>query len=370
MAEYRVAVIPGDGIGPEVTVEATKVLAVASRLGGFTMAFHDYPLGATYYLEHGVALPAAVEEELSQFDAIFLGAVGDPSVAPGVLERGLVIKIRRIFDQYINYRPSKLFPGVASPIAGVTPDSCDMVVLRENTEGLYVGSGAYVHPGTPGAVATQNSITTARGTERLLRFGFELAGRRRRRLTIVHKTNVLVHAGRLWLDTVEQLQPEYPLIEVDYLHVDAACQHLILSPGRFDVIVTDNLFGDIISDLTAVIQGGLGIAAGANLNPKRTAPSMFEPIHGSAPDIAGKGCANPAGAILSAGLLLEHLGETRMAGLVESAVAEVLGELRTVSGSAYSTAEIGERVRERLYRSISTNFRGQTPNRRERQGQP
>ena len=354
MAQYRVAMIPGDGIGPEVTAEAAKVLVEAAHLGGFVMALHEFPLGASFYMEHGEVLPAAVEEELGDFDAIFLGAVGDPSVAPGILERGLVIKLRRVFDQYINYRPAKLFPGVVSPIIGVSSETCDMVVIRENTEGLYVGNGAYVHVGTSGAVATQNSITTGRGTERLLRFGFELAAKRRRRLTLVHKTNVLVHAGQLWLDVAQKLHREYPAIELDYLHVDAACQHLLLSPERFDVIVTDNLFGDILSDLTAVIQGGLGVAAGANLNPERTAPSMFEPIHGSAPDIAGKGCANPAGAILSAALLLEHIGEVRMATLVESAVASVLGELHTVSGTSYATVEIGERVRERLCRSVAT----------------
>lgn len=358
MADYRVAVVPGDGIGPEVTAQATKVLVDAARLGGFSIALEPYPLGAAFYLEHGEALPSSIETELHGFDAILLGAVGDPSVAPGILERGLVIKIRQDFDQYINYRPSKLLPGVVSPVVGITPESCDMAVLRENTEGLYAGNGAYMHEGTSAAVATQNSITTGRGTERLLRFGFELASQRRNRVTIVHKTNVLVHAGQLWLDVAAQLGPSYPDVAVDYVHVDAACQHLLLSPERFDVIVTDNLFGDILSDLTAVIQGGLGVAAGANLNPDRTAPSMFEPIHGSAPDIAGKGCANPMGAILSAALLLEHLGERRLARAVEAAAADVSCELPVLVGSTNATVEIGERVRQELYRRMSSALSG------------
>lgn len=350
MWTYRVGVIPGDGIGPEVTNEAVKVLTEASKLFGFGLDFAYYPLGAAFYREHGEELPTAIEAELALCDALFLGAVGDPSVPPGILERGLILRLRRVFDQYVNYRPAKLYPGVVSPIARLSPRDCDLVVLRENTEGLYVGSGVYLNAGTPGAVATQSSVTTGRGTERLVRYGFDLAMRRRGRVTLVHKTNILVNAGRLWMDTVEAVQAEYPAVELDYTHVDSACQHLVVTPQRFDVIVTDNLFGDILSDLTATIQGGLGVAASANLNPDRTAPSMFEPVHGSAPDIAGKGCANPAAAILSAAMLLSHIGEEQAARVVEEATGAALGELGAAdrTAPAPATAEIGEMIRSRL----------------------
>ncbi|MCU4184959.1 3-isopropylmalate dehydrogenase [Acidiferrimicrobium sp. IK] len=347
---YDIAVIPGDGIGPEVTAEAMKVLEAVAVMSPMEFRFDELPLGADFYLRHGEALPDSMEARIGRADAIFLGAVGDPAVPPGVLERGLILRLRRSFDQYVNYRPAKLYPGVPSVVTTVTPQTCDMVVLRENTEGLYVGSGAYLNRGGPGAVATQNSVSTGYATERIMRHGFDLAETRRRRVAVVHKTNILVHAGQLWLDVLERVRGEHPDVAVDYVHVDAMCQHLLLDPGRFDVIVTENLFGDIISDLTATLQGGLAVAASANLNPARSAPSMFEPVHGSAPDIAGRGWANPAAAILSAALMLVHLGEVDAGGRVERAVAEVLPTLSALAGPGMggSTADIGDAVAARL----------------------
>lgn len=343
---HRVAVIPGDGIGPEVTAQAIKVLQAVSSAHGIEMSFDYFPLGASFYLEHGEAIPDSMEKQLREFDAIFFGAIGDPAVPPGVLEQGLVLRLRRSFDQYVNVRPAKLYPGVPSAVVAATPTSCDMVVLRENTEGLYVGSGAHVHAKSDRAVATQNSISTRRGTERLLRYGFEVAQQRRGHLTLVHKTNILTHAGELWLDALEDVQRDYPAVEVDYAHIDAMCAYLVTAPERFDVIATDNLFGDILSDLAAAVQGGLGLAASANLNPERTAPSMFEPVHGSAPDIAGRGWANPAAAMLSGMMMLRHLGEETAASDVERAVSSVLADLGAMAGPkmGHTTDEIGDLV--------------------------
>ncbi|WXK02691.1 isocitrate/isopropylmalate family dehydrogenase [Saccharopolyspora sp. ID03-671] len=287
---------------------------------------------------------------MREHDAILLGAVGDPRVPPGVLERGLIVALRIALHQSVNIRPVRLYPGVTSPISTATPENCDLVILRENTEGLYAGGGSISHPGTGNAVAIQNSVTTAQATTETVEFGFRLASARRKRLTLCHKKNILVHAGQLWQDIVDEVACRYPDVEHDYVHADAMCQHLPLDPGRFDVVVTDNLFGDIISDLGATVQGGLGLAASANHNPTGSAPSMYEPVHGSAPDIAGKGWANPAAAALSAALCLAGLGEREAALALEAAAASVLAEMPAHAGPGMGgdTAEIGHRIADRV----------------------
>jgi 3-isopropylmalate dehydrogenase len=347
---YRLAVIGGDGVGPEVTDQALKAIRAAGGRFGFEITTEDYDLGGRRFLATGEVLPASVQDELSRHDAILLGAVGTPDVPPGVLERGLLLKLRFDFDLYINLRPVKLYPGVPTPIAGLTPDRCDLVVIRENTEGLYVGAGGIARRGTPHEIATQESINTRFGAERACRFAFEQAVGRRLKLTLCHKTNVLTFAADLWQRTVLEVAADYPNVAVDYVHVDAACLYLVQSPERFDVIVTDNLFGDIITDLGAAVQGGLGLAASGNLNPDRTFPSMFEPVHGSAPDIAGKGWANPVAAVLSASMCLTHLGESEAAKAVEEAAVSVLPELKTMGGPdmGMSTIEIGDLIATRI----------------------
>ena len=344
--KYRLAVIGGDGVGPEVTTEALKVVGVAAERYGFSYTTTDYDLGGRRFLDTGEVLPEQVESELAEHDAILLGAVGTPEVPPGVLERGLLLKLRFDFDLYVNLRPVKLYPGVPSPIAGLTPDRCDLVVVRENTEGPYVGAGGVLRRGTPHEVATQESFNTRLGVERVIRFAYDLAMARRKKLTLCHKTNVLTHAGDLWMRTAMEVGEEYPAVVFDYVHVDACCLYLVNSPERFDVIVTDNLFGDIITDLGAAVQGGLGLAASANLDPSRRHPSIFEPVHGSAPDLAGKGWANPVAAVLSAAMCLAHLGEGEAAAAVESAAVSVLPELKAMGGPdmGASTGEIGDRI--------------------------
>ena len=346
MANHRVAVIGGDGVGPEVTAEAVRALAAASDRFGFTVETTDYDLGGERYLRSGEVLPPTVQEELAQHDAILLGAIGTPDVPPGVLERGLLLKLRFDFDQYVNLRPVKLYPGVPTPVAGLTPERLDVLVVRENTEGLYAGAGGQLYPGTPQEVATQESLNTRHGVERIIRDAFARAQQRRGHLTLCHKTNVLMYAGDLWQRVFTEVHAEFGDVEVDYSHVDAMCLYLVDQPDRFDVIVTDNLFGDIITDLGAAVQGGLGLAASGNLNPSRAAPSMFEPVHGSAPDIAGRGWANPVAAVLSAALLLEHLGHPEAAAATEAAAADVLKDLRTMGGEhmGATTREIGDRI--------------------------
>ncbi len=346
MSTYSIAVIGGDGVGPEVTAQALKAVRAAADRFGFGVDTHDYDLGGVRYLETGEVLPDAVEAELAGHDAILLGAVGTPEVPPGVLERGLLLRLRFGFDLYVNLRPVKLLPGVTSPIAGLSPDRCDLLVVRENTEGLYAGAGGFLYKGTQAEVATQESLNTRRGVERVVRYALDRAGQRRGRLSLCHKTNVLTYAGDLWQRTVDELAAERPDIEVDYVHVDAACLYLVQSPERFDVVVTDNLFGDIITDLGAAVQGGLGLAASGNLNPDGQTPSMFEPVHGSAPDIAGKGWANPVAAVLSAALCLAHLGQDKAAAALEHACGRVLPELGATAGPdmGYSTAQIGDRI--------------------------
>jgi 3-isopropylmalate dehydrogenase len=331
------------------------VRAAADRFG-FAVTTTDYDLGGRRYLDTGEVLPDSVLDELRGHRAILLGAVGTPDVPPGVLERGLLLRLRFAFDQYVNLRPVQLLPGVPTPIAGLTPERCDLVVVRENTEGLYAGAGGSLYRGTPAEVATQESLNTRRGVERVVRYAVGRAEARaaergrRGRLTLCHKTNVLTFAGDLWQRTVDEVAAEHPDLDVDYVHVDAMCLYLVQSPERFDVVVTDNLFGDIVTDLGAAVQGGLGLAASGNLNPDGTAPSMFEPVHGSAPDIAGRGWANPVAAVLSAALCLDHLGEGDAARALERAAASVLPELGAMAGEGmgYSTDQIGDRVAERV----------------------
>lgn len=350
MNEYRIAVIGGDGVGPEVMAAAREALTVAADRFGFGVETTDYDLGGERYLRTGEVLPDSVEEELASYDAILLGAVGTPDVPPGVLERGLLLRLRFGFDQYVNLRPVKLYEGVPTPIAGLTPEVLDLVVVRENTEGLYAGAGGFLRKGGPHEVATQESINTRMGVERVVRYAFELAEARHRHLTLCHKTNVLTFAGDLWQRTFDEVAADHPDVAVDYVHVDAACLYLVNDPGRFDVVVTDNLFGDIITDLGAAVQGGLGLAASGNIDPERRRPSMFEPVHGSAPDIAGNGWANPVAAILSVSMCLAHLDENDAARALEQAAASVLPELKAMGGPdmGMSTTQIGERIAERV----------------------
>ncbi|MDQ3384063.1 MAG: 3-isopropylmalate dehydrogenase [Actinomycetota bacterium] len=350
MSNHRLAVIPGDGVGPEVTQAALTVLDAAQERFGFTTERTLVPLGADHYLASGELLTEQVITELRGHDAILFGAIGSPRVPPGVLERGVILALRAALRQAINLRPVRLYPGVPTPIAGLTPERCDLVVVRENTEGSYVGTGTTVHRGTHAAVATQESVNTWYAVHRAVDFAFRLAQQRRRKVTLCHKANVLVEAGALWLAVMEEVSARYPEVETDYVHVDAICMYLPTTPERFDVVVTDNLFGDIITDLGAVLQGGLGVAASGNLNIEGTAPSMFEPVHGSAPDIAGRGSANPAGALLSLAMCLACLGEGEAAAAVESATAQVLAGLPAMGGEAMGadTAEVADRVAQRL----------------------
>jgi 3-isopropylmalate dehydrogenase len=339
VAVARIAVVAGDGIGPEVVAQARKVLDAV--LPGIEATGYD--LGAARYNATGEVLPDSVLAELAQHDAILLGAVGDPSVPPGVLERGLLLKLRFEFDQYVNLRPSRLWPGTTSPLAGLKPGEIDLVVVREGTEGLYVGAGGNLHPGTPAEVATEESLNTRHGVERVIRDAFARAARRERhKVTLVHKTNVLTHAGGLWARTFAAVAAEHPDIATEYQHVDAAAMFLVTQPQRYDVIVTDNLFGDILTDVAAAVTGGIGLAASGSINPERRHPSMFEPVHGSAPDIAGRGVADPAAAVLSIALLLEHLGHPEAAQRVTDAVAAELAG-RT-PGAALRTEEVGDRL--------------------------
>ncbi len=322
---HRLAVIGGDGIGPDVVAEAIKV----ARAAGVRLDTVEYDLGGARYLRTGEVLSDATIEELRGFDAILLGAVGTPDVPPGVLERGLLLKLRFELDLYVNLRPFLLPPNV------------DFLVVRENTEGTYAGEGGFLRKGTPYEIATQGSVNTRMGVERCIRFAFDLArSRGRRHLTLVHKTNVLTFAGDLWQRVFDEVAREYSDVETAYNHVDAACIYFVQDPQRYDVVVTDNLFGDILTDLGGAVSGGIGFAASANLNPARTGPSLFEPVHGSAPDIAGTGKANPTAAILSGAMMLEFLGEADAAARVRKACAE--------PGLAGSTTEIGDLVAERV----------------------
>ena len=323
--EYNLAVIGGDGIGPEVTAVALEAINKVTAGSGVSFKTTEYDLGARRYLAKGETITQDDLDSLKQHDAILLGAIGDPRVPSGILERQLLLKLRFSFDHYVNLRPTKLYPGVTSPLA--EPGEVDFVVVREGTEGLYVGNGGGIRVGTPNEVANETSVNTAFGVERVVRYAFELAANRdRKKLTLVHKHNVLVHAGSLWQRTVDRVAEEFPSVKTDYLHIDAATIFMVTNPERFDVIVTDNLFGDIITDLAAAIGGGIGLGASGNINPDGDYPSMFEPVHGSAPDIAGKNLADPTAAVLSAALLLEHIKNPVAAARIERAVADDLAE--------------------------------------------
>ncbi|MFJ6382028.1 3-isopropylmalate dehydrogenase [Kitasatospora sp. NPDC092039] len=338
----RLAVVPGDGIGQEVVAEGLKVLG-AVLPADVKLETTEYDLGARRYHRTGETLPDDVLAELKSHDAILLGAIGDPSVPSGVLERGLLLKLRFAFDHHINLRPGRLFPGVASPLAG--QPEIDFVVVREGTEGPYVGNGGTLRTGTPQEVATEVSLNTAYGIERVVRDAYRRAqARPRRKLTLVHKNNVLVHAGHLWTRIFAEVGREFPEVTTDYLHVDAATIFFVTQPERFDVIVTDNLFGDILTDLAAAVTGGIGLAASGNINPSGEFPSMFEPVHGSAPDIAGQGKADPTATVLSVAMLLEHLGFAAEAAAVEAAVAADLAE----RSGPRSTSQVGDALAGRV----------------------
>lgn len=330
----KLAVIPGDGIGPEVTAEALKVLRAVRD----DVQVTEFDLGARRYLKNGELLTDQDLTDLKAHDAILLGAIGAPGeVPPGVLERGLLLKLRFELDHHVNLRPAKLYPTSTSPLA--SPGEIDFVVVREGTEGLYCGNGGALRKGTPHEVASEVSQNTRYGVERVVRDAFERAQGRRKHLTLVHKTNVLVNAGGLWERTVAEVAQEFPEVTVDYNHIDAATIYMVTDPQRYDVIVTDNLFGDILTDLAGAVTGGIGLAASGNIDATRTNPSMFEPVHGSAPDIAGKGIADPSAAILSAALMLRHLGDEENAVRIEKAV-----ERDVVTRTEMKTAEIGDRI--------------------------
>ncbi|MDT0142968.1 3-isopropylmalate dehydrogenase [Microbacterium sp. PRC9] len=343
----KLAVIPGDGIGPEVIAEAEKVLDAATAGSSIRFEKTRYSLGAARFLETGDTLTGDDLDAIKTHDAILLGAVGgvpgDPRLKNANIERGLLLKLRFELDHYVNLRPSKLYPGVPGPLA--EPGDIDFVVVREGTEGPYVGNGGSIRTGTPHEVANETSVNTAFGVERVVRYAFDLAERRRKKLTLVHKTNVLVHAGGIWKRLVDDVAREHPDVAVDYLHVDAATIFLVTNPGRFDVIVTDNLFGDILTDLAGAVTGGIGLAASGNINPDGAFPSMFEPVHGSAPDIAGQQKADPTAAILSVSLLLDHLGLTDEAQRVTTAVEADIANRGT---AARTTAQIGDAIAGRL----------------------
>jgi 3-isopropylmalate dehydrogenase len=338
MKSFNLAVIGGDGIGPEVVAEGLKVLDVVAANYGVEFKKTNYELGAKYWHKTGETLPDSVLTELAKADVILLGAVGDPTVPSGVLERGLLLKLRFAFDHYVNLRPAKLHPGVKSPL--VNSDSIDFIVVREGTEGPYVGAGGTLAVGTKDEIATEESLNTRRGAERVIRDAFARAQLRpRKKLTLVHKNNVLTRAGGLWTRTFNEIAKEFPDITTDYLHVDAASMFFVTNPERFDVVVTDNLFGDILTDIAAAICGGIGLAASGNINPTGEFPSMFEPVHGSAPDIAGKSLADPTATVMSVAMMLSHLGLTDAAADIERAVA---ADLLTRGDSKRSTVQIGD----------------------------
>ena len=338
MKNFNLAVIAGDGIGPEVVGEGLKVLDAVAKKYDLVFNKTNYELGAAYWHKTGETLPDSVMAKIAKSDVILLGAVGDPTVPSGVLERGLLLKLRFAFEHYINLRPAKLFPGVTSPITN--NKGIDFVVVREGTEGLYVGAGSIKDEGTKQELAIEESINTYKGIERVIRDAFNRAQLRpRKKLTLVHKNNVLTRAGGLWTRVFNEVAKDFPQVTTDYLHVDAASMFFVTNPERFDVVVTDNLFGDIITDIAAAICGGIGLAASGNINPTGAFPSMFEPVHGSAPDIAGKNLADPTATVLSISMMLNHLGEVKAANDVESAVAR---DLASRGDKKRSTTEIGQ----------------------------
>ncbi|MBM4330568.1 MAG: 3-isopropylmalate dehydrogenase [Deltaproteobacteria bacterium] len=344
---YKIAVLPGDGTGPEVVDEGLKVLKAVAAKENFKMDFHFYDLGGERYLKTGEVLPESVLKELKAVQVIFLGAIGHPQVKSGILEQGILLRLRFTLDQYINLRPVKLYPGVDTPLKDKGPEHINFVIIRENTEGLYTGAGGFLKKGTPDEIAVQESINTRKGVERCLRYGFELCLKRNRqlKLTMAAKTNVLNYASDLWARTFEEVARDYPRVKTDYTHVDALCMWMIKNPEWFDVIVTDNLFGDIITDLGAMIQGGLGIAAGGNINPHGV--SMFEPMGGSAPKYTGKNMINPMAAIAACQMMLDYLGEKKAAERVEKAMIQVLGKhIKSMAAGemGHTTREVGDLV--------------------------
>ena len=345
---YKIGVIPGDGIGPEIIREGVKVLKATSEKFDFKLELIEYDFGGERYLKTGETLPDSAIEEFRKLDAIYLGAVGHPDVAPGILEKGILLKIRFELDQYINLRPVKLYPGVWTPLKDKKPEDIDYVVVRENTEGLYCGIGGYFKKGTPNEVATQLDLNTRKGVERCIRYAYKLAEKRnkKKQLTVVDKANVLTYAGDLWRRTARELNKEFPDIKLDFAFVDATCMWMVKNPEWFDVIVTNNMFGDIITDLAAITQGGLGIAAGGNINPEGV--SMFEPIHGSAPKYTGKNVACPLATISAGGMMLEILGEEKAANQIEKAIMKATGEGYIKSLEAgkmgMSTSEVGDLI--------------------------
>lgn len=346
MSSYRIGVIGGDGTGPEVVLEGLKVLAAAEAAFGFSVERVDYDLGGERYKRTGELVPDSVLDELATLDAIYLGAIGHPDVKPGILEQGILLRIRFALDQYINLRPVKLYPNVPTPLAEKGPADIDFIVVRENTEGMYSGVGGFLKKGTPDEVAIQTSVNTRRGVERCIRYAFEYTRKRNRKktLTLCAKTNVLTYAHDLWERTFHEVGAEYPDVQRDYAHVDAICMWFVKNPEWFDVVVTDNQLGDIITDLGAIIQGGMGIAAGGNINPEGV--SMFEPIGGSAPKYTGQNVINPMAAIGAIQMLLEVIGEERAATAVEAAMVQTLAKLKGMAAGqmGYSTSEVGDMV--------------------------
>ena len=352
MKTHKIAVLAGDGTGPEVVAEGLKVAHAAAKLEGFALAPTHLDWGGERYLRTGETLPKDGLATLRKFDAVFLGAIGHPNVAPGILERGLLLELRFKLDQYINLRPVKLYPGVETPLAGKKPEDIDFIVVRENTEDLYCGISGIFKKGTPDEVATQTSINTRKGAERCLRYAFELCRKRNRRkqLTLVAKTNVLTFAHDLWQRAFDEVGAEYPDVKRDYNHVDACCMWLVKNPEHYDVIVTTNMFGDIITDLAAMIQGGMGVAAGGNINPDPGGLSMFEPMGGSAPKYAGQGVINPIAAIAAAGMMLDQLGEGKSATRIEQAIMKATPKLPSMSAGKMgrTTSQVGDLVGELL----------------------
>ncbi len=343
---YKIAVIPGDGTGPEVVREGLKVLNAIAEKKGIKFEFKEYDFGAERYLRTGETLPDSAIEELKQFDAIYLGAIGDPRVQPGILEQGILLKLRFSLDQYINLRPIKLYPNVWTPLRDKGPEDIDFVVIRENTEGLYAGIGGFLRKGTPYEVAIQEMICTRMGVERVIRYAFEYTRKRnkKKRLTLCAKTNVLTYAHNLWERVFYEVAREYPDITTDYAHIDATTMWMVKNPEWFDVIVTPNMFGDIITDLGAMIQGGMGVAAGGNINPEGV--SMFEPIGGSAPKYTGKNVINPIAAIMAAHMMLHVLNENEAADLLEEAVIDTISKMKSMSAGkmGMSTTEVGDSI--------------------------
>jgi len=345
MKSYSIAVVPGDGTGAEVVREGKKVLSAAAAVNGFSLDFVDFEIGGDYYLRTGELLPDSVIEEFKRADAMYLGAIGHPDVAPGILEKGILLRLRFELDQYVNLRPVKLYPGVETPLKDKGPEHIDFLVVRENTEGFYVGSGGFFKKDTPDEVAIQESINTRKGIERLLRYAFEATRARgkAKKITLCGKTNVFTYAWDLWTRTFNELSQEYPDVTTDYAHVDAICMWMVKNPEWFDVIATDNMFGDIITDLGAMIQGGMGIAAGGNINPEGV--SMFEPIGGSAPKYTGQNIINPLACILAGSLMLDTLGESAAAQSIETAVTKLVSrDLKSLEAGrmGYSTSEVGD----------------------------